>query len=260
MNDLIKHSVDGPVSILSMEARPHNFMSIAFLDAVLDGLSAAESAGSRAVILRSGLKNFSAGADVDYLNEVRNAAIAGRAHPYDLPGFLTRFESCRLPVIASVHGICVGGGLELAIACDYIIASESAKLGCVEVVVGLHPLMGAVQRITQRAGALRASEMAILGRRYDASTLERWNLLNLVVPDDRLQSATLSIANEIAAGPTVAHTASKQLIRISVSQGVAAADAAMSQLQASIWASKDLVLGLAAYKAGDLGSTKYEGV
>ena len=67
-----------------------------------------------------------------------------------------------------VNGVCVGGGFELALACDFVIASRTAKIGSVEVTLGLNPLMGAVHRQVQRAGALRANEMSMLGRRYDA--------------------------------------------------------------------------------------------
>lgn len=119
--------------------------------------------------------------------------------------------------------------------------------------------MGAVQRIAQRAGELRANEMALLGRRYDAETLERWGLLNLVVAEDQLESATMTIASEIAAGPTVAHIATKALVKVAVNGGVKAADAAMAQLQMPIWKSGDVRLGIASYRSGDVGLAVFEG-
>src|SRR3546814_13437293 len=103
-----------------------------------------------------------------------------------------------IPIIASVHGVCLGGGFELALACDYIIAAQSAKIGSVEATLGLHPLMGGVQRQVQRAGMARAKEMSMLARRYDPATLERWGLLNLVVPDETLEEATLAVAEGFA--------------------------------------------------------------
>src|SRR3546814_6644242 len=108
-----------------------------------------------------------------------------------------------IPIIASVHGVCLGGGFELALACDYIIAAQSAKIGSVEATLGLHPLMGGVQRQVQRAGMARAKEMSMLARRYDPATLERWGLINLVVPDETLEEATLAVAEEFANGPTL---------------------------------------------------------
>src|SRR6201999_2519662 len=112
-------------------------------------------------------------------------------------------------IVAAVHGTCVGGGFELALASDLVIAADSAKIGSVEVAVGPHPLMGGIQRVAQRAGAARAKEMALLGRRYDARTLERWNVINRVVPDERLAGVTSTLAHELANGPTVAHASTK---------------------------------------------------
>ena len=88
-----------------------------------------------------------------------------------------------------------------ALACDFILAARTAKIGSVEVTLGLNPLMGAVQRQVQHAGALRAKEMSMLGRRYDAATLERWNLVNRVVDDDQLDDAARTVALELATAP-----------------------------------------------------------
>ena len=84
--------------------------------------------------------------------------------------------------------------------------------------LGLHPLMGAIQRQVQRIGVARAKEMSMLGRRYDAATLERWGLINLSVPDDKLESVTWTIAEEFAHGPTVAHAATKKLAYIAANE------------------------------------------
>jgi enoyl-CoA hydratase/carnithine racemase len=79
-------------------------------------------------------------------------------------------------------------------SCDYIVAASSAKVGSVEVTLGLHPLLGGIQRQAQRIGATRAKEMSMLGHRYDAPTLEKWGLINLTVPEGQLEQTTLAIA------------------------------------------------------------------
>ena len=99
----------------------------------------------------------------------------------------------------------------------------------------------------------------MLGRRYDPATLERWGLVNLVVPDDMLEKATLSIAEELAHGPTVAHAATKRLVHIAVNQGVLAADEAMAEVQKPIWASEDLRIGLASFRENGPGLAKFVG-
>lgn len=172
---------------------------------------------------------------------------------------LRAFAAVPVPVIASVHGVCVGGGLEVALACDLFVAAESAMIGSVEVMVGLHPLMGAIQRITQRAGAARAAEMALLGRRYDARTLERWNIINHVVPDERLAEVTMTLAQELAHGPTVAHAATKQLIAKAVNDGIAAADAAMAGIQQPIFLSEDFPNAARSFLTEGPGRARFEG-
>src|SRR3546814_3175474 len=100
----------------------------------------------RSIVLRSGLRHFSAGADLDLFDaraerQQRPEKPAGDA-PRHSPTveFLRAFELLPIPIIASVHGVCLGGGFELALACDYIIAAQSAKIGSVEATLGLHPL------------------------------------------------------------------------------------------------------------------------
>jgi enoyl-CoA hydratase/carnithine racemase len=172
---------------------------------------------------------------------------------------LRAFDQLPMPIVAAVHGVCVGGGLELALACDLIIASESAKIGSVEATVGLHPLAGGIQRVAQRAGAARAKEMAMLGRRYDARTLERWNVINRVVGDEQLAEAAAALARELAGGPTVAHAATKALVTIAIEQGVGAADMAMTELQKPIFLSEDFRTGVESFKHNGPGMASFEG-
>ena len=178
---------------------------------------------------------------------------------WDPVAVLDAFETLPVPIVASVHGACLGGGVELALASDYIIAAASAKFGSVESALGLHPLMGAIQRQVQRIGVARAKEMSMLGRRYDAETLERWGLINLVVADEKLEESTMMVAQELAAGPTIAHAVTKQIARIAANQGVEAADLAMAELQKPIWASKDVRVGLESFLKQGPGLAKFEG-
>ena len=228
--------MDGTVAVLSMGLAPYNLLDRALSHELIAGLAWAQREGARAVILRSSLRHFSAGADLDAM-----VADAGQSDILDwgLVETLRAFDEHPAPIIASVQGVCVGGGFELAMACDLIVASESAKLGSVEVTVGLHPLMGAVQRLTQRAGAARAKEMALLGRRYPATTLERWNIINWVVADEQLDSATMVLAQELAHGPSIANAATKRLVSVAVNDGIAAADEAMAEIQRPIMRSAD---------------------
>jgi len=252
----VARELDGQVAVLTMQHRPHNLIGAELFDAVIDGMRWAAEQKARAVLLRSGLRNFCAGAEMGLLLD---GAERGVAPDLDLTELLRVFDRLPIPIVAAVHGACVGGGLELALAADLIVAAESAKIGCVEATLGLNPLMGAIQRITERAGAARAKEMALLARRYDARTLEKWNIINRVVADEQLPQASLALAHELANGPTVAHASTKAIVSSAVSHGVQATDEAMRELQKDLWKSNDLKVGLASYAASGPGAARFGG-
>src|SRR6516165_11935738 len=259
---LVTREERGNISVLTMVYRPYNLLGPKLMNALVEQVEASQKAGSRAIVIRSGLRHFSAGADLDIFDKrVATGAADQTSENRRLSGveFLRFMELLPIPLIASVHGVCLGGGLELALSCDYIIAASSAKIGSVEATLGLHPLLGGIQRQVQRIGAARAKEMSMLARRYDAPTLEKWGLINLTVPEEQLDMVTISIAEEFAQGPTLAHAATKQLVHIAVNEGVDAADLAMLKIQAPIWASEDLNTGLASFRAKAPGLAKFAG-
>ena len=237
----VKVSCEGPVAVLSLNYAPHNLLGLTLMGAIRAGLAAAREAGARAVLLKSGLRHFSAGADTSLFNEALSREGRLSASPL---AFLRELESFPLPMVAAVQGVCVGGGFELALACDFILSARSAKFGSVEATIGLSPLMGAIQRQVQRAGIVRAKEMSMLGRRYDAETMEKWNVINRVVDDEKLDEAAMAFALELANGPTLAHKITKQIANIAAGRGVEAADAEMEELQVPLWGSEDLRTGL----------------
>jgi enoyl-CoA hydratase/carnithine racemase len=259
---LVAREQRGTISILTLQYRPYNLLGPKLINAIVEAVEAAQKAGSRAIVIRSGLRHFSAGADLDIFEkrvEQGSADTASENRRLSGVEFLRFMELLPIPLIASVHGVCLGGGLELALSCDYIVAATSAKIGSVEATLGLHPLLGGIQRQVQRIGAARAKEMSMLARRYDAPTLEKWGLINLTVPEESLEQATMAIAEEFAQGPTLAHAATKQLVHIAVNEGVTAADEAMARVQAPIWASEDLKAGLASFKKNGPGLAKFAG-
>ena len=259
---LVTREERGNISVLTMMYRPYNLLGPKLINAIVQQIEAAQKAGSRAIVIRSGLRHFSAGADLDIF-EKRVAADSpeqgGDNRRFSGVEFLRFMELLPVPLIASVHGVCLGGGLELALCCDYIIAATSTKIGSVEATLGLHPLLGGIQRQVQRIGAARAKEMSMLARRYDAPTLEKWGLINLTVAEESLETVTMTIAEEFAQGPTLAHAATKELAFIAATEGVAAADEAMTRVQAPIWASDDLKTGLASFRKNGPGLAKFAG-
>ena len=160
-----------------------------------------EGSDVRAAVWRAEGDVFSAGVDVQIF---KDAAEAGEGFP-SLVGPVQRLEALPIPTLAICHGLCLTAGLEVALGCDMIWASESAKFGLVEKVVGLTPGAGGTQRMAERAGPARAREFVMTGRLYDAATLERWNVVNRVLPDAEIAEKGMAFARDLAAGPTVAH-------------------------------------------------------
>lgn len=251
MGDLVRLESDGAVGVITLDNPPHNLMGDRFVDEYSAAQEDAVASGARAILVRSDLRHFCAGADP--------AALADRTTPMDPVAILDRLESIPVPTVAALHGAVLGGGLELALTCDFIVAAETATIGSVEVGIGLAPLLGAVQRLTERAGSARACEITMLGRRYRPEVLERWGIINLVVADDELAAASLSLARQLAAGPTIALGSIKRLARIASTSGVRAADQALTAELAPMWASNDVQRGLAALATTGPGSAVFEG-
>lgn len=246
---------DGDVAILTMQHAPHNLVGEVLTKALIASLAKSRAEGCRAVVLRSSMRHFSAGADLALFAD-RGAKVQSQVNPL---GVLRAFEELPVPVVASVHGVALGGGFELALACDMIVAAGSAKFGLVEATLGLHPLMGGIQRMIERVGGARAKEFVMLARRHDAATLERWGVINRVVPDAQLAETTMTIAHELARGPTIAHGCTKRLANVYYGEGMAAADQAMEQIEGPIWQSEDLKRGLAAFSAKGPGMAVFSG-
>jgi enoyl-CoA hydratase/carnithine racemase len=254
-DETVKLERNGDVAILTMCYAPHNLLGAPLANGIVAGLVQAETTHCRAVVLRSGLRHFSAGADLAMF-ENRGEAFN---HGFDGLALLHAIENSPLPIIASVHGVALGGGLELALACDLVVAASSAKFGLVEATLGLHPLMGGIQRMAQRVGVARAKEIVMLARRFDAATFESWGVINRAVPDAQLLDVTMTLAQELATGPTIAHGCSKRLFNRFLDEGMAASDAAMAEIQAPIWASSDLAVGLRAFKEKGPGAARFGG-
>lgn len=249
---MIKLSHEGAVGVVTLSHAPHNLIGDEFIDRYCSAQQDAVAGGARAILVRSDLRHFCAGADVKALGP-------GDGAGSDPAAVLDRLESIPVPTVAAVHGAVLGGGFELALACDMIVAAESAQVGAVEVTLGLVPLLGAIQRLVARAGPARAREITMLGRRYRPAELERLGVVNLVVPDAELEDASMSLARQLAAGPTVALGVIKRIVNIAVNSGTRAADQALTDELAAMWASNDVKRGTEAMFAQGPGTAVFEG-
>ena len=170
-----------------------------------------------------------------------------------------RVEDLPCPTVFAAHALCLTAAFELSLACDLLLASESARFGLVEIVVGLSPSMGGPQRLAERAGPARAKELIYTGKLYDAATLERWNVVNRVWPDEVFAEKSHRYALAIAHGPTRAHAVTKQVIRTQVEHGTYAADAIVPVVSGGLFATEDLQNAVASFLAEGPGKATYEG-
>src|SRR4029077_6514295 len=147
-------------------------------------------------------------------------------------------ESLRIPTIASVQGMAVGGGFGLALACDFLVVETSATLFSVEVMGGMLPGAGGIQRIADRLGRARTIRMMMLAEPISGEQAATLGIATHVVSSEELQKATTDLALKLSTGPTRAYAAIKGLMK-AWSPGVAAADLLLSDLSADLYESKD---------------------
>ncbi len=201
---------EGPIGIITLN-RPQqlNALSYALVKELAPAMeSLDQDAQIRAIVLTGGEKVFAAGADIKEMTD---------ATPFDerLKGRLTfrdRINKISKPIIAAVSGYALGGGCELAMSCDIIIASETARFGQPEVNLGVIPGTGGTQRLTRTVGKYRAMEMVLTGEFISATEAQRCGLVNKVVPVELLIEEAKKVARKIAAKPPLAVRLAKEAI------------------------------------------------
>lgn len=152
------------------------------------------------MILTGGPKAFAAGADIKEMADLSAAQMANK----DILKPWERLAKLSKPLIAAVNGFALGGGCELAMACDLIIAAEDAQFGQPEILIGVMPGAGGTQRLPRLIGKSRALELLWTGKRFDARTALEWGLVSAVVPPSLVLEEALRLAREIAEKPAIA--------------------------------------------------------
>ncbi len=190
-----------------------NALSTAMAQQLVD--RCAEVAGDlsvrAAVLTAAGEKAFCVGADLKERNAFTDADLEAQR-----PVFRAAFAAVRdlpVPLVAAVHGFALGGGCELALSCDVVVADESAVLGLPEVTVGIVPGGGGTQLVVRRVGAGRAADLVLTGRRVGIDEADRIGLVDRRVPVGSARDVALALAAEIAGNSPVAVRAAKQALR-----------------------------------------------
>ncbi|MEZ5257620.1 MAG: enoyl-CoA hydratase-related protein [Ilumatobacteraceae bacterium] len=208
-----------------------------------------------AVVVTGGPKIFAAGAKIDEFGGPEEAAVITVAfhEALDALAALPRF------VIAAVSGYALGGGCELALACDYRIASERAVFGQPEILLGIIPGGGGTQRLARTVGAARAKEMCLTGRQVKADEALRIGLADEVVPSDELESRALALAAEVARGALVAQALTKQAIDEGLSTSLADGLLIERRLFADSFRTQDSQIGVQSFLEHGPGKARFTG-
>jgi enoyl-CoA hydratase/carnithine racemase len=254
----ITYESDGALAVVTLSDPPLNLVGAdmgAELIALLDRI---EKDRYRGMILKNDEGNFGAGADVKMF--VGLSPKDARKLFSDFLAVIHRIESLPFPTMATVRGLCLTASLELALAFDFIWASDNATFGQAEATIGVFPFAGGSQRIAARAGSARAKEIVFGGRLYPAATFERWNIINRILPDAELTEKAMTYMRNLADnGPTVAIRSAKKIINAYNASGIAESDRLMIELAGPIFETEDVKTGVDSLLKNGPGKAKFAG-
>jgi enoyl-CoA hydratase len=248
---------DGPLAVLTIDKPPLNLFDEAVFDGLIAAVEQVRAAAPRGLLLRAEGRAWTGGVDVNMFSGL-TPETGGDVWRKGLE-LIQSVEDLPFPVIFAAHALTLTWGLELALACDLIVAAEGAKFGLVEIVVGLTPSMGGPQRLAEKAGPNRAKELVMTGELYDAATLHSWGVVNKVWPDAEFSERARKLAVRLANGPTVAHAATKELVKAQKEGGARAADALVPELGGGLFGTEDLQNAVRSFLAVGPGKATYEG-
>lgn len=237
----------GRTLLLTIDHPPVNVLSASVLRALSEALDrAAEDRAVHAVVLASAQeKAFAAGADIREMHRLDPRG----AHDHGARGQgLTRqIETLPLPVIAAVHGVCLGGGCEVVLACDFVVASEDAKFGQPEINLGVMPGWGGTRRLPRRIGLRAARRWILTGASVPAAEAHAAGLVDQVVPRAALLPAALALADELASKPPVAVAAAKFALLNAVDPSIDEGLAYELKLWSELFGTEGQVAGMTAF-------------
>lgn len=231
---------DGPLAVLTIARPPLNLFDREVDQGLHDAVDHLTADPPRGLLLRAEGRVWTAGVDVNLFAGLVGDAQAGAELWERGFALVHKLEDLPCPVVFAAHALCLTWGLEIALACDLLVAAESAQFGLVETRVGLTPSMGGPQRLAERAGPARARHLVMTGGLFDAATLESWGVVTGVYPDAEFEERSRAFARALAEGPTRAHAATKRIVAAQKEGGARAADVIVPSLAGALFATRDL--------------------
>jgi enoyl-CoA hydratase/carnithine racemase len=248
VGEFVRLEVNEGIGTVRLDRPPMNALSTQLqeeLRATAQAVTADDAV--RAVIVYGGEKVFAAGADIKEMSQMGYAAMAARAR--DLSSAFDAVARIPKPVVAAVTGYALGGGCELALACDWRVVAADAKLGQPEITLGIIPGAGGTQRLPRLVGPARAKELIMSGRLVDAEEALSIGLADKVVPAGEVFAAAAAMVRPHLTGPTQALRAAKVAVDGGLQMDLASGLALESELFAALFATADKDEGMAAFLA-----------
>lgn len=246
---LLEQKRHGPHVALLYLNRPdkYNALSSGLVRALIAALEDCQREKIRCVILTGHGEAFAAGADIAELE--RCDAVAAAAYIQSLQGLCRRIEHFPMPVVAAVNGLAMGGGFEVALACDWLVAEEQARFALPEIKLGVIPGAGGTQRLPRLIGRNRAKEMIFLGEAITAQQALAMGVVNRVVPAGQAVATAVTLAEQLAQQAPVALQAAKRVINQGLEQPLGTALELEAGALATLFDTPDQQEGMAAFVA-----------
>lgn len=239
---VVKLEIQGSIAIVSLDHPVGNRINFAMREELLKAFQRVAGSSARVLLLRSEGTDFCLGGDVRDWPGVPSGELRPKIEVFAKA--LDQLESLMIPTVAAVQGRCFGGGFELILGCDLVIACNSAEFACPEALLGIVTLQGGVFQLAQRIGRTRAIEFAFLSDPFGAKEAERLNLVNRVVPDLDLQDATRVLVERLRSGPSEAYARTKTLLRAWSTGGISAAKAVLYDVSMPLFDTEDVQAAL----------------
>ena len=240
-------SADGIATLTFNRPKALNALNSALLAELADAIGQIGADESLRVLILTGAgeKSFIAGADITEIATL--SPLGAKQFAQFGQEVISSLQALPIPVIAAVNGFALGGGCELAMLCDFIIAAESAKFGQPEINLGVAPGIGGTQRLTRFVGKSKAMEMILTGRMMDSAEAERSGLVSRVVAGDKLIEEAMAAATKIAGQSPLAVKMNKELVEAAYETTLATGVALERRLFHSLFAFDDQKEGMAAF-------------
>ncbi|MEV4625968.1 enoyl-CoA hydratase-related protein [Micromonospora sp. NPDC049523] len=248
MGDFVRLEISDGIGTIRLERPPMNALNTQVQEELRTAAATVTTDPDvRAVIVYGGEKVFAAGADIKEMADMSYVDMAARA--VELSGALGAIARIPKPVVAAITGYALGGGCELALACDWRVAAEDAKLGQPEIKLGIIPGAGGTQRLARLVGPARAKDLIMSGRMVDATEALAIGLVDRVVPADRVYAEAVALVQPYLSGPAQALRAAKLAVDGGLDMDLNSGLAWESQLFAALFATDDRREGMAAFVA-----------